>query len=123
MAYDQYLAERVRRCLTEKKVSFTELKMFGGICFKVDDKMLCGLLKDKSTSADLLMARVGEQAYENLLEKEFCLPMDFTGRPMKGYVFVQAQGIDMEDDLAYWIDQCLTYNPLAKASKKRKKTS
>lgn len=121
MAYDEYLADRVRRTLTEKHTPFEELKMMGGLCFKVDDKMLCGLLQDKKNGENLLMARIGEEAYEAEIEKECCLPMDFTGRPMRGYTFVTADGIDSEDDLSYWIDKCLEFNPKAKASKKRKK--
>ena len=46
--------------------------------------------------------------------------MDFTKRPMKGYIFIEPEGIDYDIDLEFWIQQCLDYNPLAKASKKRK---
>ena len=92
----------------------------GGLCFLVDDKMFCGLLQDKQTGENLLMARIGEAAYETEIEKDCCLPMDFTGRPMRGYTFITADGFDTEDDLSYWMDRCLEFNPLAKASKKRK---
>ncbi len=121
MAYDEYLADRVRRTLNEKHTPFEELKMMGGLCFKVDDKMLCGLLQDKQSGENLLMARIGEAAYETEIEKDCCLPMDFTGRPMRGYTFITADGIDSEDDLSYWIDKCLAFNPMAKSSKKSKK--
>ena len=122
MAYDEYLAERVGRHLDQSKVHFQTKKMMGGLCYMVDDKMLCGLLTDKETGQAMLMARIGEDAYEGALQKEHCLPMDFTGRPMKGYVFIQSDGIDMDDDLAYWVDLCLAFNPLAKSSKKKKKS-
>jgi len=95
--------------------------MMGGLCFMVNDKMCCGIHFDKKREIDLLMARIGEAASPKALEKEGCLPMDFTGRPMKGYVFVTPEGVDMEEDLDYWIQLCLDFNPLAKASKKRKK--
>lgn len=120
MAYDEYLADRIRRALAEKHAPFRELKMMGGLCFLVDDKMFCGLLQDKQTRENLLMARIGEAAYETEIEKDCCLPMDFTGRPMRGYTFITADGFDTEDDLSYWMDRCLEFNPLAKASKKRK---
>lgn len=120
MAYDEYLADRIRRALAEKHAPFRELKMMGGLCFLVDDKMFCGLLQDKQTGENLLMARIGEAAYETEIEKDCCLPMDFTGRPMRGYTFITADGFDTEDDLSYWMDRCLEFNPLAKASKKRK---
>ncbi|MFK7786969.1 MAG: TfoX/Sxy family protein [Crocinitomicaceae bacterium] len=121
MAYDEYLADRIRRTLTEKYAPFEEMKMMGGLLFKVNEKMLCGIHIDKKFGDSLLMARIGEEVYEKELEKEHCLPMDFTGRPMKGYIFVTPAGFDSEDDLAYWIDKCLEFNPKAKASKKRKK--
>lgn len=120
MAYDEYLADRIRRQLKEKRTAFSELKMMGGLCFKVDDKMLCGIHIDKKYGDSLLMARIGLDTYEKELEKPECLPMDFTGRPMKGYIFVTPDGFDNEEDLSYWIDLCLAFNPLAKASKSRK---
>lgn len=120
MAYDAYLADRIRQQLKEKRTPFTELKMMGGLCFKVDGKMLCGIHIDKNYGDSLLMARVGEMVYENELQKPECLPMDFTGRPMKGYIFVTPEGFDTEQDLSYWLDLCLKFNPKAKASKKKK---
>jgi hypothetical protein len=121
MAYDEYLADRIKNSLRDKKTSFEVMKMMGGLCFKVDDKMLCGIHIDKKLGHSLLMARIGEEAYEGEIEKEACLPMDFTGRPMRGYIFVTPEGFDMEDDLDYWLQRCLDFNPIAKASKKRKK--
>ncbi len=123
MAYDEYQAERIRQTLHSEKVEFEELKMMGGLCFKVDGKMLCGIHLDKKLNDHLLMARIGEAAYTDAIERHHVLPMDFTGRPMRGYIFIQSEGFDLEDDLAYWVQKCLEFNPLAKASKKRKKKS
>lgn len=123
MAYDEYLADRIRRILKDKQSPFSELKMMGGLCFKLNNKMLCGIHIDKKNEDSLLMARIGETAYEHELEKPHCLPMNFTGRPMRGYIFVTPNGFDTEDDLEYWIDLCIAFNPLAKASKPRKKKS
>ena len=120
MAYDEFLADRVRNILGEKQVHFSELKMMGGLCFKVDNKMLCGIHIDKKYGDSLLMARIGESAYEKELSKEECLPMDFTGRPMKGYVFVTPDGFDTDINLDYWLDLCIAFNPLAKSSKRKK---
>ena len=120
MAYDEYLADRIKNVFNEKRISFEARKMMGGLCFMVDDKMCCGIHINKKTNDSLLMARIGEDVYENELSKEECLPMDFTGRPMKGYIFVTPNGFDMEEDLAYWIQLCLDFNPLAKSSKKKK---
>ena len=114
MAYDEFLEERITRILNEKKVLFEAKKMMGGLCYMIDDKMCVGIVKDH------LMARVGPDVYETVLNKPGCKPMDFTGRPMKGYVFVGGEGIDSEDDLANWIQLSLDFNPIAKSSKKRK---
>lgn len=115
MAYDEYLGERIQNYLREKKIDFEAKKMMGGLCIMVDDKMCVGVIKDN------LMARVGEEAYPELLAKDHAREMDFTKRPMKGYLYVSPEGIDREDDLAYWVEQCLVFNPQAKSSKKKKK--
>lgn len=121
MAYDEYLADRIRVQLGDQQSSFEEKKMMGGLCFMVDGKMCCGIHFDKKRETDLLMARIGSEASEQAIERPGCLPMDFTGRPMKGYVFVSPEGFDSDEDLAHWIKLCLAFNPLAKSSKKRKK--
>lgn len=121
MAYDEFLADRARQLLTEKSVSFTEKRMMGGLCFMVDDKMCFGMHIDKNTNTSLLMARIGQDNYEEALKKEHCSEMNFTGRAMKGYVFVSEEGIDLDEDLTYWIERCLEFNPIAKSSKKKKK--
>jgi hypothetical protein len=118
MAYDEYLADRIRQTLQEKKASFTDKKMMGGRLFMVDGKMLCGIHIDKKFGDSLLMARIGEEAYQQHIDREECLPMDFSGRPMRGYIFVTPDGFDTDDDLAFWIQLALDFNPLAKASKK-----
>lgn len=114
MAYDEFLEERITRVLTSKKVLFETKKMMGGLCYMVKDKMCVGIINDH------LMARVGPDAYELCLSQPGCKPMDFTGRPMKGYVFVGAEGIAGEEDLEKWIQKALDFNPLAKSSKKKK---
>ena len=119
MAYDQYLAERISNIIKRRNISFNTKDMMGGLLFQVDDKMLCGIHIDKKLNISLLMARIGEEAYEQEIKKSECLPMDFTGRPMKGYLFVKPEGFDLEVDLEYWIDLCLAFNPFAKASKKK----
>lgn len=115
MAYDEYLQERIDSILNEKKISFTAKKMMGGLCYMVDDKMCLGIIKDN------LMARVGVDSYSVLLNKEGAREMDFTKRPMKGYVYVAPEGIDLDKDLEFWIQKCLDFNPIAKSSKKKSK--
>ena len=87
----------------------------GGLCFMVDDKMCVGIVKEE------LMARIGPDAYEAALQKEGCKEMNFTGRTMKGYVFLEPSAVDLEEDLSYWVQLCLEFNPKAKASKRKKK--
>lgn len=67
------------------------------------------------------MVRGGEAVYKTELNKDECLPMDFTRKPIRGYIFVTPDGFDTDNDLSYWMDLCLQFNPLAKASKPRKK--
>ncbi len=121
MAYDEYQADRIRQVLKETNTQFIEKKMIGGLCFMVDDKMLCGTHTDKKSDMNLLMARIGTDAYPDAIEKEGVLPMDFTGRPLKGFIFISPDGYDRDEQLAYWIKKCLDFNPEAKASKKKKK--
>ena len=120
MAYDEQLGERIHRILTENKHVFYEKKMMGGLCFMMNDKMLCGVLYNKKKQMDLLMARVGEEQYEEAIKYESVHPMDFTGRPMKGYIFVDPDGFDLDEDLERWVHMCVHFNPQAKASKKKK---
>jgi TfoX/Sxy family transcriptional regulator of competence genes len=113
MPYDEYLQERIERNLSERGIAYETKKMMGGICFMIDDKMCLGIVKND------LMTRVGEHRYDDLLKREGARPMDFAKRPMKGYLFVSPQGVDREEDLSFWIEQCLAFNPFAKSSKKK----
>jgi hypothetical protein len=118
MAYNESTAERIRSFLNSKNVDFTEKKMFSGICFFVDEKMLCGTHIDKKTGEELLLCRIGEEKYNESLERNDCIPMNFTGRPMKGYVFAIQEGFAKENGLYFWLQLCLDYNPFSKKSKK-----
>tara|TARA_R110001583_G_scaffold34847_9_gene116658 strand:- start:3928 stop:4281 length:354 start_codon:yes stop_codon:yes gene_type:complete len=113
MAYNKLLADRIGRFLEENKVDFYEKKMFGGLCFMVENKMCVGIIKDE------LMARIGTEKYVEALTKNGCKEMTFTGKPMKGYVYLDDNALDLDSDLEYWLQLALDFNPLAKASKKR----
>ncbi len=115
MAFNEFLADRVSRFFDEKRIPFIAKKMMGGLCYMIDDKMCVGIIKDE------IMARINPDIYEESLTKHGCNEMNFTGRPMKGYVFLNDEAIDMEEDLYYWLQLALDFNPLAKASKKKKK--
>lgn len=115
MAYNEKLADQVREIisLTHKRVE--EKKMFGGLCFMVNDKMCVGVESER------LMIRLDPAVYEEVLEKEGCTPMDFTGKVMKGYVFVAIKALNTKKKLAYWVELALQFNKIAKASRKTKK--
>jgi TfoX/Sxy family transcriptional regulator of competence genes len=114
MSYNEFLADRMRLVMKEKNVKFEEKEMMGGLIFMVDDKMCVGIVKDN------LMARIDPDIYERALKRKGCREMDFTHRPMKGFVFVEPQATDMDEDLESWIQLALDYNPKAKSSKKKK---
>lgn len=115
MAYNEKLADRTKEIisLTHKKVE--EKKMFGGLCFMVNDKMCVGVESER------MMVRFDPAMHEEILQKEGCRPMDFTGRVMKGYVFVDAEVLSTKKKLEYWIGLALEYNKTAKASRKKTK--
>lgn len=113
MVFDEYLADRIRNQLSSS-VNFTEKKMFGGIAFMVNDKMAVGIIKQE------LMVRVNPEIQNQLLGINGVRRMDFSGKPMKGFLLVSSECIDSEENLKYWIDLTLEYNPLAKSSKKKK---
>lgn len=114
MAYNEKIADRIRESLVSlPKVE--EKIMFGGVCFMVDGKMCMGVVKEE------MMCRIDPQKEEEALEKNGCRAMDFTGRPMKGYVYVSEEGMKTKKTFDYWISLCLEFNAKAKASVKRKK--
>ena len=112
MAYNEFLADRISQALKEKSVPFDEKQMMGGLTFMVDSKMCVGIVKES------LMVRIDPLIYDEALKKKGCREMDFTNRPMKGFVFIDPEGYDMDSDLEYWIDLALEYNPKAKSRKK-----
>lgn len=113
MAYSEFLADRVRSSFKENHTGFEEKKMFGGLCFFVDDKMCAGIFKEE------LMVRIDPENETEYLQNEDCREMDETNHSMKGFLMVTPEGIDMEDDLDKWIKRCLAFNPIAKSSKRK----
>jgi TfoX/Sxy family transcriptional regulator of competence genes len=115
MAYNEKLADRVREIIALSHKNVEEKKMFGGLCFMVNDKMCVGVETSR------LMVRLDPDKFDEVMEKEGCSPMDFTGRVMKGFVFVDIEALGTKKKLEYWIDLALEYNKVAKASKKKKR--
>ena len=102
MAYDEGVAERLREIFFSNK-NITEKKMFGGIAFMVNGNMCCGVVNDT------LMARVGPDQYEAALKMPHARKMDFTGKPLKGFVYVAPEGIESDEDLARWVKRSLDF--------------
>ena len=115
MAYNEKLADRTREIIALTHKITEEKKMFGGLCFMVNDKMCVGVEQER------LMVRLDPAKYDEVIEKEGCKPMDFTGKVMKGYVFVDADTLKTKKQLEYWVTLALEYNKIAKSSKKKKK--
>lgn len=112
MAYNEFLADRIRERFQSRKIRYEEKKMMGGLTFMVDGKMCVGIVKED------FMARINPEEHHEAIKELGARTMDFTKRPMAGYVFVSPEGVDREDDLDKWVDRCLAFNPLAKSSKK-----
>jgi TfoX/Sxy family transcriptional regulator of competence genes len=114
MAYDEGLGERIRSVL-EDRAKITEKKMFGGLAFLLDGKMFVGIVKND------LMVRVGPEQYEDALKRPHVRPMDFTGRPMIGYVYVSPAGVVEDEALGRWVQLGVGFVATIPAKKARTK--
>ncbi|KAA3629275.1 MAG: RNA methyltransferase [Proteobacteria bacterium] len=99
----EQLAQRIRPLL-QAHPGFDEKRMFGGLCFLLNGNMCCGVTKEAR-----LMVRVGGDAYDDALRQPHATEMDFTGRPLKGMVFVDAPGFAHDNQLAEWIDRGIAF--------------
>ena len=113
MAYNEKLAARVKELITLSHKNVEEKKMFGGLCFMVNNKMCVAVETER------LMIRLDPAVYDEVMKKPGCSPMDFTGKVMKGYVFVDMGALNSRKKLEYWINLALEYNKKAKPSKKK----
>ena len=102
MAYDEAVAERVRNTV-KRSPGVVEKRMFGGIAFMVRGNMCCGVIGDRLT------LRVGPDGYEAALSRPHAKPMDFTGKPMKGLVYVEPAGFASPRDLKSWIEKAMEF--------------
>ncbi len=115
MAFNEKLADRVREIFEQTDMNVEEKKMFGGLCFMVNDKMCVGVESER------MMVRFNPLMAEEVMLKEGCTPMDFTGKVMKGFAFVDIHALGTKKKLEYWIHLALDYNKIAKPGKKKKK--
>ncbi len=107
MAYDRGLAARLRDVLAENATvaarNMVEKKMFGGLAFMVGGHMCCGVERHN------LMVRVGLDQYDFALQHPHTRPMDFTGKPLRGFDYVAPAGYESDRDLQYWVQLALDY--------------
>lgn len=113
MAYSETLANRTREALLHID-NVEEKAMMGGLTFMVNDKMCIGIIKDE------LMCRIDSSLHESCIEQVGCRTMDFTKRPMKGYIMIDDSGMKTKKDFDYWINLALQFNKNAKQHKKKK---
>jgi TfoX/Sxy family transcriptional regulator of competence genes len=114
VSYDEHLAGRIRVALSGR-ADVVERKMFGGLCFMVNGAMCCGLTKSD------FMVRVGPAEYEAALAEPHARPMDFTGRPLKGMVYVAAEGLRTDAALARWVRRGIAFVTGMPASKPKRR--
>jgi TfoX/Sxy family transcriptional regulator of competence genes len=114
MAYDEALADRIRRAVGPRP-DVIEKKMFGGLAFLLGGKMFCGIVKKD------LMVRIGPERYEAALAEAHVRPMDFTGRPMAGYVYVAASGAKTEKAIRRWVELAAAFVTTLEGGAKKKR--
>jgi hypothetical protein len=102
MAFDETLATRIRAILDDRR-DLVEKHMFGGVCFMIRGHMCCGIVGSS------LMARLDPDAADRLVEEPHVRPMDFTGRPMRGFLFVDPEGLGTAKSLRRWVDKCVAF--------------
>jgi len=102
MAYNEKLAERIRKQFSDRS-DVVERKMFGGLAFMVRGHMCCGVVGDD------LMVRVGLAGYKSALKEKYTREMDFTGKPMRGMVYVAAPGLTSTKQLGKWVERGLQF--------------
>lgn len=107
MAYDETLAERIRDVLVDRN-DVEEKKMFGGVAFMIRGHMTVGIVQSS------LMVRMDPAEADALLEEPHVRPMDFTGKPMKGYLYVDPEGLPSRRELKRWIDRAVAFNATKK---------
>lgn len=112
MAYHEQLANRARELIAERTTDVEERKMFGGLCFLVDDKICVAVKTDK------ILVRIAPEIYDDAIEKDGCTPMSKSGTNMTGYLYVDENYLHTQKQLAHWVNLALDFNPRAKSSKK-----
>lgn len=115
MPYNEEFSIRIKKMLIQLNVDFVDKKMFGGFAFMINDKMCVGIVNDK------IMLRVMEDKYESLLEENGVEPMNFTGKIMKGLLFINPEAFRTDKELLHWINYGLEFAEKGVVKSKKKK--
>ena len=115
MAHNEKLADRTREIIAQIHANVEEKKMFGGLCFMVNDKMCVSVKQDN------IMVRFDPEKFDEITEKEGFTHMEHNGKIMKGFGFVSQEMLTPKKQLQSWVKLSLDYNESAPASKKKKK--
>ena len=102
MPYNRVIDERIRKIVGRWK-NMNAKKMFGGVCYLLNGNMVCGVYKD------FLILRLGEEKSKDAFEQPYTRPFDITGRPMKGWVMVEPEGIETDDSLSAWLEKARSF--------------
>jgi len=102
MPYNKELESRIKKCVSRWK-NTDDKKLFGGVCHLQNGNMFCGVYKD------CLILRLGDQRSEEVLSRSFARPFDITGRKMKGWVMLDAQGYNDDGDLKAWLTEARNF--------------
>ena len=114
MAYNETLGAAIRQYFQLHRVTYEEKRMMGGLCFMVHEKMCVGVYRDQ------LMVRLDPAGRTAALQRRGCAPMEFTGRPLRGFVLVSSEGWADRRDFDHWLTLAMDFNPQAVSSKKKR---
>ncbi len=114
MAYDEVLADRIRRVVGPRE-DVSEKKMFGGLAFMIDGKMFCGAMKD------VMVVRLSPEGWDEALREPHTRPMDFTGKPMRGFLYVDREGWSTDKAVERWADRGMAFAATQEKKSPKKK--
>lgn len=109
MAYSELLADRIRQRMRNANLT-DEKKMMGGLAFMVNGKMCVGLNTDKASGKERLMVKIGKENHDELVNTRGSRVMDITGKVMRGFLFIDPEGYENDDDLDFWVGKALEFN-------------
>ena len=117
MAFDELLGNRIAAILERENIEFREKRMFGGLGFMINDKMCVGIVKDS------MMLRVMADKFESVLDRPNVRPMDFNGKPVKGFVYVDPPAFGSDAALSGWLQYGLEFAEKGDLKSRKRKSA